>query len=84
MLPLVEQREVMCELNALHNARRLAMNESVQLTWKAKKKLTIHTWCFRLSTGLIEDLGFVIDNDEDIDIILEKVSRIRIHQYTCK
>jgi carbonic anhydrase len=74
--------QVMCELNALCNSRRLAANASVQRAWKAQRKLTIHTWCFRLSTGLVEDLGFVIDNDQDMDIVLAKVARFRIQHYT--
>jgi carbonic anhydrase len=84
--PKEEKQEVMCELNAIYNARKLAESPSVKWAWSQGKKLTIHAWCFRLSTGMIEDLGFVVDNADYIDQLCERVmdTRVRASPYYYK
>ncbi|KAJ3312488.1 hypothetical protein HDV04_003088 [Boothiomyces sp. JEL0838] len=54
--------DLMCELNAITNARNACLTQVVQNAWKRGQPLTVHGWCYRLSTGIIEDLKFEVSN----------------------
>jgi carbonic anhydrase len=48
----------LCELNVLFQARRVSRTTIVQQAWDQGRKLTIHAWVYRLTDGLLRDLGF--------------------------
>jgi carbonic anhydrase len=76
--PKEAKQEVVCELNAIYNARKLVESPSVKWAWSQGKSLTIHAWCFRLCTGHVEDMGFTIQNDTYIDEVCEQVMFSRV------
>ena len=48
----------LCELNVLFQARRACRTTIVQQAWETGRSLTVHAWVYRLSDGLLRDLGF--------------------------
>jgi carbonic anhydrase len=58
-LPSDDQRiDRLCELNVLFQARRVCRTTMVQQAWENGRSLTVHAWVYRLSDGLLRDLGF--------------------------
>ena len=58
-LPTDDQRvDRLCELNVLFQARRVCRTTIVQQAWDSGRSLTVHAWVYRLSDGLLRDLGF--------------------------
>lgn len=53
-----EQEDLLCELNAVNQARHVEETSIVQNAWKRGQKLQIHSWVYRLGTGLIQDLNY--------------------------
>jgi carbonic anhydrase len=48
----------LCELNVLVQARRLCRSTVVQQAWERGQRLVVHAWVYRLTDGLLRDLGF--------------------------
>lgn len=48
----------LCELNVLEQAHNVCRTTIVQDAWKREQPLTINAWIYRLSDGLVQDLGF--------------------------
>jgi carbonic anhydrase len=48
----------LCELNVLVQARRLCRSTIVQQAWERGQRLVVHAWVYRLTDGLLRDLGF--------------------------
>lgn len=57
-----EKEELLCELNATDQARHVEESSIVQNAWKRGQKLEIHSWVYRLGTGLIKDLHYLPTN----------------------
>lgn len=57
-LPKDEAVDLLCELNALDQARHVEETTIVQGAWRRGQKLRIHAWAYRLSNGLLNDLKF--------------------------
>jgi len=53
-----EKEDLLCELNALDQARHVEETSIVQNAWKRGQKLEIHAWVYRLGTGLLNDLKY--------------------------
>lgn len=47
----------LCELNVLVQARRVCRTTVVQQAWARGQKLTVHAWVYRLTDGLLHELG---------------------------
>lgn len=58
-LDKLEQEDLLCELNAIDQARHVEETSIVQNAWKRGQKLEIHSWVYRLGTGLIKDLHYL-------------------------
>ena len=48
----------LCELNVLVQARRVCRTTILQHAWDRGQALTVHAWVYRLTDGLLRDLGF--------------------------
>ena len=58
-LPTEQEREDrLCELNVLFQARHVCATTIVQQAWQRGRPLAVHAWIYRLSDGLLRDLGF--------------------------
>lgn len=47
----------LCELNVLHQAKHVARTTIVEDAWERGQKIFIHSWIYRLDTGLISTLA---------------------------
>ncbi|CAN5681692.1 carbonate dehydratase [soil metagenome] len=53
-----QKEDLLCELNALNQARHVEESSIVQNAWKRGQQLAIHAWVYRLSTGLLQNLNY--------------------------
>jgi carbonic anhydrase len=54
----VARLDRLCELNVLVQARRLCRSTVAQQAWERGQRLVVHAWVYRLTDGLLRDLGF--------------------------
>ena len=47
----------LCELNVIEQAINVCQTTVVEGAWEAGQELTVHGWIYRLSDGIIRDLG---------------------------
>ncbi|HTX24162.1 MAG TPA: carbonate dehydratase [Steroidobacteraceae bacterium] len=55
----------LCELNVLEQAHNVCRTTIVQDAWRRAQALRVHAWIYRLSDGLLQDLGFGASSAED-------------------
>jgi carbonic anhydrase len=48
----------LCEFNVLEQALNVCRTTIVQDAWRREQPLEVHAWIYRLSDGLVQDLGF--------------------------
>jgi len=48
----------LCELNVLEQAHNVCRTTIVQDAWYRGQTLSVHAWIYRLTDGLLQDLGF--------------------------
>jgi len=68
-----QRADRLCELNVIEQVRNTCHTTIVQNAWLAGAPLSIHGWIYRLSDGLVRDLGVRISGFED----LERVYRMQ-------
>ncbi|KAI8916455.1 carbonic anhydrase, partial [Entophlyctis helioformis] len=74
-----QQREdLMCELNVLQSLSKVAANGIVQGAWARGQRLVLHGWCYRLSDGVIRDLGLVLDSNDRLQGRIEAAMAARV------
>ncbi|HUN27662.1 MAG TPA: carbonate dehydratase [Steroidobacteraceae bacterium] len=55
----IERRaDTLCELNVLEQAHNVCRTTIAQDAWSRGQPLAVHAWIYRLSDGLVQDLGF--------------------------
>ncbi len=53
------KEDLLCELSVLDQTRHVEETSFVQNAWKHGQPLELHSWVYRLSDGLLQDLRFV-------------------------
>jgi carbonic anhydrase len=71
-----EKSDLMCELNVITQVKNLSHSRIVQSAWEKGRKLSIHGWIYRLSTGLIQDLDVSHHKSTDIESIYRAVPQV--------
>jgi carbonic anhydrase len=69
-LEAMEERERwdrLCELNVIRQVRNVASDVFVQDAWTRGQSVSVHGWCYRLSNGLINDLGVTVTNPNEAE-----------------
>ncbi len=61
------QLDRLCELNVLQQAHNVCRTTIVQDAWRRSEPLTIHGWIYRLSDGLLQDLGFSASSPSQVE-----------------
>lgn len=51
------QADRLCELNVVTQVRNVAKTSIVQRAWREGRSLCVHGWIYRLSDGILQDLG---------------------------
>ncbi|KAG0333070.1 hypothetical protein BG004_000990 [Podila humilis] len=62
-----EQKDLLTELNVIQSALNVCHTSIVQKTWARGEKLSIHGWCYRLSDGVIRNLGLCVEGPGDVE-----------------
>jgi carbonic anhydrase len=63
-IPEGPQREDrLCELNVIEQAVNVCQTTVVQEAWKRDQELTVHGWIYRLTDGLLHDMGLCVSSD---------------------
>ncbi|MBW2960259.1 carbonate dehydratase [Mesonia aestuariivivens] len=55
------------ELNVVEQVFDLAETSIVQNAWKNKQNLTVHGWAYGVGTGIVNDLGVNMSNNDELD-----------------
>ena len=63
----------LCELNVLLQALRVCRTSIVQQAWDRGQDLTVHSWVYRLTDGLLHDLGFSVSDVASTETEFERV-----------
>ncbi len=58
----------LCELNVIEQALNVAQTTIVQDAWERGQELSIHSWIYRLETGIIHDLKMFLTGNDDISV----------------
>jgi carbonic anhydrase len=62
-----ERWDRLCELNVIRQVQNVASDVFVQDAWARGQSISVHGWCYRLSNGLINDLGVTVRTPDDVD-----------------
>ena len=57
----------LCELNVIRQVHNVASDVFVQDAWARGQSLSVHGWVYRLSNGLVNDLGVTVTNPVEAD-----------------
>ncbi|KAG0046149.1 hypothetical protein BGZ83_008655 [Gryganskiella cystojenkinii] len=71
-----EQQDLLTELNVIQSALNVSHTSIIQKAWARGAELSVHGWCYRLSDGVIRDLGLCIEgpgNVEDVYHVMDEV-----------
>jgi carbonic anhydrase len=74
-----QRADRLCELNVLEQAHNVCRTTIAQDAWKRAQPLSVHAWIYRLTDGLLQDLGFSASSAEESDAgfagAIERLSR---------
>ncbi|KAG0083014.1 hypothetical protein BGZ93_002076 [Podila epicladia] len=71
-----EQQDLLTELNVIQSALNVCHTSIIQKAWSRGAELSVHGWCYRLSDGVIRNLGLCIEgpgNVEDVYHVIDEV-----------
>jgi len=61
----------LCELNVLEQAVNVSRTSVVQEVWRAGQELSVHSWIYGISDGLLRDLGFTVTGPGEVAVAFE-------------
>ena len=62
-----ERWDRLCELNVIRQVQNVASDVFVQDAWARGQSLSVHGWVYRLSNGLVNDLGVTVTNPAEAE-----------------
>ncbi|KAG0218703.1 hypothetical protein BGX33_006266 [Mortierella sp. NVP41] len=62
-----EQQDLLTELNVIQSALNVCHTSIIQKAWSRGEKLSVHGWCYRLSDGVIRNLGLCIEGPGNVE-----------------
>ncbi len=63
---LAQRQARMCEINILEQMANICYTTIVQNAWQRGQELAVHGWVYGLADGLVNDLGVIVDNAEQL------------------
>ncbi len=67
MVPSGDERaDRLCELNVIEQSVNVCQTTVVQNAWRNGQDLTVHGWIYRLTDGLLHDLGLCVSSNEGL------------------
>lgn len=68
-----ERLERLVELNVVHQVKNVASDIFVQDAWARGQSLSVHGWVYRLSNGLVNDLGVTVGGPADYEELCQAI-----------
>ncbi|MBA3581919.1 MAG: carbonate dehydratase [Gammaproteobacteria bacterium] len=62
-----DQLDRLCELNVVSQAANICRTTIVQSAWQRGQQISVHAWVYRLTDGLLHDLDFCVDAENDTE-----------------
>lgn len=62
-----EALDRLCALNVISQAVNVCHSTVVRQAWARGQALTVHAWIYGLSDGLLQDLGFAVAGEPELD-----------------
>jgi carbonic anhydrase len=70
-----QQMDRLCELNVIEQVLHAAQTTIVQDAWARKQEISVHGWIYRLTNGLIRDLGLSVKGPSELAAHYEEAVR---------
>ncbi len=67
------QADRLCELNVVNQVLNVSQTTVVQSAWERGQPLTVNSWIYKLTDGLIRDLGLTVSNQNSLNDLYPKV-----------
>ncbi|MDF1644630.1 MAG: carbonate dehydratase [Pseudomonadales bacterium] len=67
-----QRQDRLCELNVINQVTNVARTTIVKDAWNRGQKVSIHSWVYGLSDGLIRDLGLTLSSIDDLNELNNK------------
>jgi carbonic anhydrase len=64
-----ERLDKLCEFNVAQQVANVCHTTIVQNAWQRGHSLTVHGWIYKLSDGLLQDLGFCVNGPGQVSLI---------------
>ncbi len=74
-----EQADKLCELNVINQVVNISQTTIVQGAWERGQTLTVNSWIYKLTDGLIRNLGLCVSSQQQLNTqypeIINSISR---------
>jgi carbonic anhydrase len=60
------RRDRLCELNVIEQVANVCGTTIVRGAWQRGQELSVHGWIYRVSDGLLRDLGLCVESEADL------------------
>jgi carbonic anhydrase len=57
----------LCELNVIEQVRHVTQTTIVRDAWKRGRRLMVHGWIYRLSDGMLQDMGVTVAGSAEVE-----------------
>ena len=64
-----EKGDLLCELNVANSVCNIGKSYILQRAWGKGQQISIHGWCYRITDGILKDLGINVTGIHDLDRI---------------
>lgn len=75
-----EQADKLCELNVINQVLNISQTTIVQGAWERGQNLTVNSWIYKLTDGLIRNLGLCVSSQQQLNAqypeIINSISKI--------
>ncbi len=62
-----DKADTLCALNVIEQVANVCQTTIVRDAWDRGQDVCVHAWIYRLEDGILQDLGFCVDQERDVD-----------------
>lgn len=70
----------LCELNVVEQVVNVCQTTVVQEAWERGQEVAVHGWIYGIHDGLVNDLGFSVNNQEELHAAYQNALRCNRHR----
>jgi carbonic anhydrase len=64
---MTDKWDRLCELNVVEQVVNVCQTTVVESAWERGQEVAVHGWIYGIHDGLVHDLGFSVNNHEELD-----------------